>query len=181
MPLVSTPMRTGTAVSALVHDPFSSVGPRQSVALDDARLHLLAPGDAYDAQAHVPILPDSQWFDVGQGLAGSNGVPQLAGDGSLVAFNLLSASLTEAQPLSVGFLIIGFSEVGAPLKQGTLVPSPDIISNALPTDATGDLTIEFLWPPDVPAGFEIYTQFWIDDVAAPGGFSASNGLLILPP
>lgn len=170
-----------TAVSVAIAEPGMSLGPRQSVALDDARLHMLRPGDGYSAETHKPIMPDSQWLDVGQGLSGSQGLPELGGSGSLVAFNLLNATLRNAEAFSVAFLIIGFSEVGAPLKQGVLVPTPDFISQALPVNAEGSLEIDFLWPPAVPKGFDIYTQYWIQDSAAPAGFSASNGLVILPP
>ena len=40
----------------------------------------------------------------------------------------------------------------------------------------GEVSFAATWPPGVPAGFSIYTQWWIEDPTGPVGFAASNGL-----
>ncbi len=117
------------------------------------------------------------WEDLGNGLAGTNGVPVLAGEGSLAAGSALELTLTDAANSAAVGLFVGFTQIDAPFKGGVLVPSPDILVTPLMTDATGELVLASTWPAGVPSGFEIYLQDWIVDAAGPNGFAASNGLL----
>jgi hypothetical protein len=45
----------------------------------------------------------------------------------------------------------------------------------------GNLQLAAVWPAGLPSGLSIALQAWIVDAAAPKGFSASNGLLAVPP
>ena len=44
------------------------------------------------------------------------------------------------------------------------------------TDPSGALSLGTTWPGGLGAGFQIVLQYWIEDPAAPFGYSASNGL-----
>jgi hypothetical protein len=62
-----------------------------------------------------------------------------------------------------------------PFKGGVLVPSADIVNAPLTTDEQGDLVITGPWP-DGLSGTAVFMQTWLQDPAAPAGWSASNAL-----
>ena len=115
------------------------------------------------------------WTDLGFGLAGTNGVPFLAGMGELVAGNTVTISLTSANQNSLAFFIAGAATLYAPLWGGTLVPLPTVIL-PLPTGPSGSIQLPIAWPSSTPSGTTIYLQVWIDDPIAPFGFAASNAI-----
>jgi len=115
------------------------------------------------------------WYDLGNALAGTHGIPTLTGTGYLTGGEPMGISLTGALENSTAFLAIGFSRIDAPLYGGTLVPAPNIVV-VLPTGASGSINLSTTWPDGVPAGFSTYFQYWIQDPAGPHGFAASNGL-----
>ncbi|GJM23375.1 MAG: hypothetical protein DHS20C15_32900 [Planctomycetota bacterium] len=136
-----------------------------------------APITALRIVASVTLQPVS-WLDLGLGLAGSAELPPvLDGFGELAAGAPVGLTLSNALPGAQSFVVFGTSNLSLAFKQGTLVPSPDFISNAPPVNAGGGWTLPATWPAGVPAGFEIFFQTWIADPAAPAGFSASNGLV----
>jgi hypothetical protein len=73
-------------------------------------------------------------------------------------------------------LIVGLASLNAPFKGGTLVPFPDLIFPNIQVAPDGSVSVPFTWPTNVPIGASTYNQFWVDDVAGPAGYSASNGL-----
>ncbi len=115
------------------------------------------------------------WVDLGLALPGTSGTPKLAGTGTLVANTALTLTLTSALPNAPAFFIVGFANLNAPFKGGTLVPSVTL-SVALTTGPTGQIVLPATWPAAVPAGFPIYLQYWIKDAGGAKGFSSSNGL-----
>lgn len=121
------------------------------------------------------------WYDLGNGLAGTSGVPLLTGDGSLKGGELVTLTLSNALPNSSSVLIVGFTQINAPFKGGTLVPSADIIFFGLPIDAGGSQSLGAPWPNGAPSRFSFYFQHWVTDAAAPSGFAASNGLEAVTP
>lgn len=121
------------------------------------------------------------WIDLGQGLAGTNGAPQLDVEGSLLADQLVSLELTGTAIGAPVFLVIGLGVLEAPLKGGTLVPQPDFLSPVPASDSLGALTLEATWPAGVPAGIEIVVQAWVVDAQGPQGFAASNGQMAVVP
>jgi hypothetical protein len=117
------------------------------------------------------------WTDLGQGKPGIGGLPALGGTGPLTPGSSNAVELTAAAPSSTSTLVVGFSELAAPFKGGTLVPSPDLFVFGLPTDGTGANILPFTWPSGVPPGLSLWWQHWIADGTASFGLSASNGLL----
>jgi len=120
------------------------------------------------------------WTDLGQGLAGTAGVPVLAGTGSLTPGSSNDVTLSGALAGASSTLVIGLSSFEAPFKGGVLVPSPDVLLG-LPVDGAGGATLPFTWPAGVPSGTMLWWQWWIVDPAGPSGLAASNGLLSTSP
>ncbi len=134
--------------------------------------------------ASLVVLPrdlptESPWRNLGFGLAGTSGEPQLVGTGDLVGGNPMSIDLTDARASAPAFLFVGFTELYFPFFYGgTLVPDPNPpgLLHVVFTNASGELSLGTNWPGGLPSGFEIVLQYWIDDPAAPFGYAASNGL-----
>jgi hypothetical protein len=116
------------------------------------------------------------WYDLGNALAGTNGLPSLAGSGSLLAGDAVALALTNARASSPTLLIVGLSRLDAPFAGGTLVPALNFIISGLPTNALGDLTLASTWPTGIGSGVSVYFQFWILDPLGPAGFAASNAV-----
>lgn len=117
------------------------------------------------------------WKGLGHGLVGTGGLmPSYSAAGELSAGTPLVLDVRNALPFSTAALVVSLTELAAPFKGGTLMPSPDVLLSGFPVDANGDLSLPTVFPPGVPPGFEIISQFWITDPGAPQGFSASNAL-----
>lgn len=115
------------------------------------------------------------FVDLGGGVAGGAGQPVLAASGPLLGGSDLQLTLDQAAPGASAFLVLGLSELGAPFKGGTLVPTPDIVLGGLPTGA-GYLPIVATWPAGLPDGADVLFQYWVPDAGAPFGLAASNGV-----
>jgi hypothetical protein len=137
----------------------------------------LAGADGYVVKVHLK----GPWASVGPGLAGSSGVPKLAGAGTLCADMPISLTLTRAKPNGSATLVAGLSALLAPFKGGTFVPAPLVLVSGLPVAANGSVVIQGLWPAGVPSGLTLYFQYWIPDAAAVQGMAASNGLSATAP
>ncbi len=137
------------------------------------------PG-AFDEVANgifvVRLALEPDFVSLGFALPGTLGAPKLVGKGGLSPGEDLSLNLTRANPNSVTALIIGFAQIDAPFKGGTLVPSANLVIAGLPIDAAGALMIDDTWPIGLPGGLQIFFQHWIIDPVGPAGFAASNGL-----
>ena len=127
------------------------------------------------------IGPPVELLDLGFGLAGTHGEPQLAGTGSLVGGAPLVLVLGSALENVPSYLVVGFGQLGAPFKGGVLVPAVDLLLAGLPTGPGGQLSLETTWPLGLPPVFALYFQFWLPDPAGPAGFAASNGLAAIVP
>lgn len=123
----------------------------------------------------VRVAP-GHWEELGGGLAGTAGEPELIGTGSMLPGAPTRLSLTQAAPQAPAALVLGASQLGAPFKGGLMVPSLDALFAALSTDALGQLTLNAAWPTNVPSGTTTYAQVWITDAAGPVGFAASNAV-----
>ena len=130
---------------------------------------------AGDAHALVAQLGTPDWTDLGQAKPGAGAAPEQLASGTLVASTANMVALTGAPPASLAVLVVGLSELGAPFKGGTLVPTPMLVLT-LSTGAKGAVGLPFTWPAAVPVDTEIFLQFWVKDGAASHGFSASNAL-----
>ena len=116
------------------------------------------------------------WFDLGNSLAGTGAAPVLAVVGTLEPSSQGVVGLATDLAGGTAHLVIGLSQLNAPFKGGTLVPSADVLILGLPLDAAGDLALPYTWPVGVPSRASLYLQCWMPDAGAPVGFSASNGL-----
>ncbi|MBL8766227.1 MAG: hypothetical protein JNL94_02615 [Planctomycetes bacterium] len=126
--------------------------------------------------AHFLVDHAVPWLDLGDGLAGTNGVPRLSGAGILATAAAGGLSLTSARPNAASFLFFAPTTVHVPLLDGTLVPAPTFTPLALPTDAVGAWSLSWASLPPVPACIDLYLQAWIADPLTPAGAAASNGL-----
>ena len=118
----------------------------------------------------------SAWTDLDHALAGTFGAPKLVIDSTLFPLATSQLDVTGAPPgTPLAFLIIGLTEIDAPFKGGVMVPDVDSFLTIGPM-ALGEFHLTFSWPFFVPAGLEVYFQFWVPDAGGPKGFAASNAL-----
>jgi hypothetical protein len=132
--------------------------------------------DIWDVGADNPRIFSDPFTDLGNGLAGTNGLPVLAGSGTLAPLTPIGLLLTNALPSSSSTLIVGLSALNAPFKGGVLVPNPDVMLFALPVGPSGALALNGTWPNGIPANFSFYFQHWIVDAGGPAGLAASHGV-----
>jgi endonuclease/exonuclease/phosphatase family metal-dependent hydrolase len=160
--------------------------PDVTVSASEVITFVIAPGSENDYSDHLPVVatleftpinPGDPWVDLGQGLAGSSGVPVLVGSGALAGGDPVGLDLSSALAGSSAHLVLGLSAINASFKGGTLVPDPAVVVYGLPVDGAGELDVSGTWPAGVPAGAEIYCQYWIVDPAAIVGFAASNAVV----
>ena len=117
------------------------------------------------------------WEDLGNGKAGTAGVvPRLMGFGSLEPGSTNGVLLQGALPLAPATFVLGLGTLYAPFAGGVLVPTPDLTISGLLTWPDGTIFLPLPWPEGIPAGAELFFQYWISDPGATGGLSASNGL-----
>jgi len=133
------------------------------------------------ADAGAALALSGTWSSLGSGIAGTLGVPALAGTGSLVADEPVTLSLTAARPGALAVLVVGLTALNAPFKGGVLVPHPDLLLAGLPVDAAGTLALSGAWNPDVAGGASVFFQAWIPDPLAVKGLASSNGLKATTP
>ena len=122
------------------------------------------------------ITVTDPWQDLGNGLAGTHGVPVLTGEGSLAQGSTLELSMTNALENAPFALVLGFSRIDIPFKGGFLVPATDWIMFGLTTNSSGEF--QFTTSPNNPvtSGATLYLQYWVTDPVGPVGYSATNGI-----
>lgn len=125
------------------------------------------------------ISRDTDWTNLGNALAGTNGLPTLAGGGNLTAGSPITVTLANARPNSSALLVTGLSQLNAPFLGGVLVPNVATTNFVLPlaTNSSGAILLPTTWPSGIPAGTTIVLQYWIVDPVGVFGVAASNGLL----
>jgi hypothetical protein len=120
--------------------------------------------------------PPSPWTNLGSGLAGISGIPQLNGSGELLAGTPGKIRLVDAAPSAPAALFISAANTPTPFKGGTLLTVPVLLTLPLPTDPMGDILLPWTaWPPGL-SGVSLYFQFGIKDLAAVKGVALSNAL-----
>jgi len=128
-----------------------------------------------DKPEHIDCTPAAAWLDLGFSLAGTGGLsPQLCGTGPMTSGSSNEIGLFDALDGAPSFLVTGFVPILASFKGGTLVPGPQLILS-FTANGEGTVHLPFVLSP-VPAGVNLYHQFWIKDSGGPVGFSSSNGL-----
>ena len=120
--------------------------------------------------------------DLGFGLAGSGGTPDLTVD-YVNGPDDISFDVTSAPANQGGILAISPNQLLAPLFGGTFVPDVDVV---LPLFSNGVGNASLAGPisgVSFPAGAFFYSQAWFNDPSGPVGVAASNAIefeLILP-
>jgi len=120
------------------------------------------------------------WMQLGQGLAGTNGVPVLSAVGTLAGGSPITLRVTGALENAPALLVAGSGLLQVPFKGGVLVPEPDVLL-PLATGPDGQLVLAAVWPGGVPPAITAWLQTWIVDDGGPAGFSASNALSAATP
>ena len=110
-----------------------------------------------------------RWTDLGNGMAGRAGVPELAGVGTLRPGEDLSIIVNGARPGAPAVLVLGPTTVYAPILGITLVPSPAVLLNDPAVPASGQRVYTFTWPIGIPVGTELVMQYLVIDSVAPQG------------
>lgn len=127
--------------------------------------------------AGTVVVTETQWVGLGNGLPDDPlAGPSLRGQGVLLPSTPLTLTVERAAASSPTTLVIGIAELGAPLKGGVLVPTPDVLVDGLVTDANGAIVLPGVWPTGIPSGFSVYLQAWSVDASGPQGFTATNGV-----
>jgi hypothetical protein len=132
---------------------------------------LVAGGEFQVAPGGTPV-----WTNLGSGLSGINGIPMLAGTGTLVPGDPGTLTLSNAAPSAFALLFISLSSTPVPFKCGVLVPVPWVALPTFTTDGSGGIPLAWsAWPPGL-SGQSIYCQYAVEDSAAMCGASLSNAL-----
>ena len=113
--------------------------------------------------------------DLGLALAGTNGLPELVGLGTIAPGAAFELRLSRALGGTSAFHVIGELRIDRPLLGGVLAPLPSFVIPAT-TGANGTATLGLGWPLALPAGTSFYAQTWTIDPAGPQGVAASNAL-----
>jgi len=124
--------------------------------------------------------PGNAWSDLGNGLAGTHGIPVLTGTGPFVASTTLSLTVDGALAQSNAFWVFGFARIDAPFKGGVMVPSADIILVQPTLGSVGlpaSVSLQGEIPEGVPHGTQLFVQCWLADGSGVLGFAASNALM----
>jgi len=138
----------------------------------------LAGNEAFsETRCFAQGVSPGPWFDLGGGLAGSLGVPQLSGTGTLAAGTPGSLDLTAANPSSSLLLFVSLASVPVPFKGGTIAAAPWIVALPLATDVSGALSLVWAsWPAGLPPCTNLYFQYAVADGGAVQGVALSNAL-----
>lgn len=119
-------------------------------------------------------------YDVGQGSELADN-PVLSGTGTLQAASPATISLTGAEPNTTVLLFAGVSVINAPFLGSTIVPALQIVV-LLPTNASGDISLPFTWPANIPKGSKFYLQVVNPTDSGSNGLTTlSNTLLLVQP
>jgi YVTN family beta-propeller protein len=131
--------------------------------------------DAGSDPADPFVLP-GVWANLGLALAGTHGAPVATGSGTLAPLSTLTLVLNGARENSAAWLVIGASQLNAPFKGGTMVPSVDLLLAGFSTGPAGKVELAGPLPAGLPSGFAFFFQWWVSDPVAVKSYAASNGL-----
>lgn len=129
------------------------------------------------ASATLASSASAQVTNLGGGLAGSSGIPQLSitiAGNEVAPGALIDVNISNALPSSPASVMLGFSRVDFPIFGGILVPSPDV-PLAVTIDGNGNGSAQFNWP-NLTNDQAVYLQALVADAAAPEGFAFTNAI-----
>ncbi len=106
---------------------------------------------------------------------GTSGTAHLQASGDLTGGSPLDIEVTGAEPSAFGILFVGIAMLPypTPFKGGLLGPDP-VVSVALTTSPAGGWLISGTMPVAVPAGTELYLQYWYQDLGVFAGAASTN-------
>jgi hypothetical protein len=132
---------------------------------------------AAGGSAHLELLPGTYgpWTGLGQGLAGTAGIPRQRALGMNASGAPYEFRVDDALPFGDAWWVLGLADLSAGFKGGTLVPTPDVIVGPLPLDADGSFAFGGSGPV-LPPGLELWYQWWVPDTGAVKNFAATNGV-----
>ena len=135
------------------------------------------------ADATYTITCCGPWEDIGFALAGASGAPELLGEGELAGNDPIDLHLSNVPASTTAWMVLGLAQANIAFYGGTLVPTlaPPALQLPLPTSPAGALSVGGLWPTGVPAGLQVFFQYWVVDATGPFGFTASNALKATTP
>lgn len=127
------------------------------------------------------VIPEGDFFGLGNALAGSAGEPILFGTGDAGPGEPGALNLKNAAPSAPAAIFLGVVEGAVNFKGGTLVPAPYSALKFVNTNASGEITLPWLDLGALPSGLVIYSQWAITDAGAPSGAALSNALSVTIP
>lgn len=122
------------------------------------------------------IVPEGDFFGLGNGLAGAAGEPVHWGTGGMGPGEPGALHLAEAAPSAFAGIFLALSEGAANFKGGTLVAFPFSVLKFANTNASGEITLPWTDLGSLPSGLEVISQWAVTDAGAPSGVALSNGL-----
>ncbi|MFT5285786.1 MAG: hypothetical protein ACI8TQ_001954 [Planctomycetota bacterium] len=119
---------------------------------------------------------DPSWCDVGLGaLPGPNGTPTMTGNGLITSGSAIQWQLDNAAPNSAALIVLGLTQINQPALGGILVPDA-FFYRVVPTTGLGTASFGGTLMGTVPAGVELFAQYWVVDGTAPQGFTATEAV-----
>ncbi len=161
-----------TTIAVGVEPGHVAVGDLDGNGSDDATI---ANETSNSISVLVNVNAGSGFENLGGGLGGAFGIPQLAGEGTLAVGSPTTIQLTSAATNAAAALVQSLTNVSVPFKGGVLVPAPDALL-VFTTDGAGSVTLSGPFPAGLASGSELFLQVIVQDAAAPLGFALSNAL-----
>jgi hypothetical protein len=135
-----------------------------------------------DVRATVErFLPTSKldWQLIPGGIPGTNGLPTLAGSGTVNQIEPIAVTLGNTRNGALGALVVGASALNLPFLGGTLVPKLDL---QIPVVGNGgSVVLSAAAVLVLPAGTDLWLQGFFVDPQAAQGISATHALTVRRP
>jgi len=127
------------------------------------------------------LTPDGLWEDLGGGITGINGVPQLTGSGPLVGGTVATLDLVNAPPSALMLAWMSFAPSNIPYFGGTVFTLPFNTQIIVPSSPAGTFSASTTWPVGVPSNTSVWFQFAMQDLSVVQGITISNGVKATTP
>ena len=138
-------------------------------------------GGGFSAGYIAKLSPDGLWEDLGGGITGINGVPQLTGSGPLVGGTVATLDLVNAPPSALMLAWMAFAPSNIPYFGGTVFTLPFNTQIIVPSSPAGTFSASTVWPIGVPANTNVWFQFAMQDLSVVQGITISNGVKATTP
>ena len=138
-------------------------------------------GGGFSAGYIAKLSPDGLWEDLGGGITGINGVPQLTGSGPLVGGTVATLDLVNAPPSTLMLAWMAFAPSNIPYFGGTVFTLPFNTQLIVPSSPAGTFSASTVWPIGVPANTNVWFQFAMQDLSVVQGITISNGVKATTP